>query len=145
MDTKTIIILGVAAVVLFAALGMVLARRKKSEQHHGQFKTEYDLTVKTMGGEKQAQAELDERQKHVDAMALHALKRSERLFQLHKSSVRFPTIPSILREQFGKDFFRKNVVAQKALIYTSIHTKYYGLPWKILKLCRTWTVFAGSM
>ena len=63
--------------MLFAALGMVLARRKKSEQHHGQFKAEYDLTVKTAGGEKQAQAELDERQKHVDAMTLHALDESD--------------------------------------------------------------------
>ena len=77
MDTKTIIILGVAAVVLFAALGMVLARRKKSEQHHGQFKAEYDLTVKSMGGEKQAQAELDVRQKHVDSMILHTLADSD--------------------------------------------------------------------
>ena len=52
MDTKTIIILAVAAVVLFAVLGMVLASRKKSGQHHGQLKDEFDLTVKTMGGER---------------------------------------------------------------------------------------------
>src|SRR4030066_1534179 len=77
MDTKYIIILAVAAVVLLAVLSMVLARRKKTGQHHGQFKAEYDLTVKTMGGEKQAQAELDERQKHVDTMALHALTDSD--------------------------------------------------------------------
>ena len=72
MNNNTIIILAIAAVVLFALLGMVLARRKKTEQH-GQMKDEYDLTVKTMGGEKQAKAELNERQKHVDAMTLHAL------------------------------------------------------------------------
>jgi hypothetical protein len=59
MDTKTIIILAIAAVVLFAVLGMVLAGRKKSEQHHGQLKDEFDLTVKTMGGEREALAELD--------------------------------------------------------------------------------------
>ena len=73
MDTNTIIIFVVAAVVFFAALGMVLASRKKAEQHHGQLKDEYDLTVKTAGGEKQAQAVLDERQRHVDSMTLHAL------------------------------------------------------------------------
>lgn len=77
MDTKYIIIIAVAAVVLLGAISMALARRKKSEQHHGQFKAEYDLTVKTAGGEKQAQAELDERQKHVDAMVLHALTDSD--------------------------------------------------------------------
>jgi hypothetical protein len=73
MDTNTIIILAVAAVVLFAVLGMVLARRKKSEQHHGQLKDEFDLTVKTMGGEKEALAELDERQKRVETLVLHPL------------------------------------------------------------------------
>ena len=73
MDTKTIIILAIAAVVLVAVLGMVLAGRKKSEQHHGQLKDEFDLTVKTMGGEKEALAELDERQKRVDTMVLNPL------------------------------------------------------------------------
>ena len=77
MDTNTIIILVVAAVVVFGVLAMALARKNKAEQHHGQLKDEFDLTVKTAGGEKEAMAELDERQKHVDSMTLHALSESE--------------------------------------------------------------------
>jgi len=73
MDTKYMIIIAVVAVVILVALFMGMARRKKSEQHHGQLKDEFDLTVKTAGGEKQALAELNERQKRVETLALHPL------------------------------------------------------------------------
>jgi len=77
MDTNIIIIIAVVAVVILVALIMAMARRKKTEQYHGQSKDEYDLTVKTMGGEKEAQAELDERQKRVETLALQPLSDSD--------------------------------------------------------------------
>jgi hypothetical protein len=74
MDTKYLFIIAVVAVVILVALFMGTARRKKSEQHHGQLKDEFDLTVKTAGGEKEALAELDERQKRVETLALTPLQ-----------------------------------------------------------------------
>ena len=63
-------------------MGVILApmfsRRKRSERLHDQFGSEYDLTVETMGNEKKAHAELDERQKHVKSLNIRPLSVSER-------------------------------------------------------------------
>jgi hypothetical protein len=73
MSTTNILILVIVAMVVLGALSLTMASQKKTKQLHGQFKPEYDLTVKTMGGDKQAQVELNERQKHVDGMEIHPL------------------------------------------------------------------------
>jgi hypothetical protein len=73
LSSTNILIFVVAAVVLLGVLSLIMARQKNKKQLHGQFKPEYDLTVKTMGGEKQAQTELNERQKHVDGLEIHPL------------------------------------------------------------------------
>ncbi len=74
MNTTYIIIAVVLVLVILGALLIsVSARRNQKNQHHNQLKPEYDLTVKTMGGEKEAQAELNERQKHVDTLEIHPL------------------------------------------------------------------------
>ena len=79
MDTTYFIIAVVLVVVIIAAiLAPVFARRRRSERLHDQFGPEYDHTVQTMGGKKKAHAELDERQKHVDALDIRPLSVSER-------------------------------------------------------------------
>jgi hypothetical protein len=65
-------------VILGAVLGLVFARRRRSEQLHDKFGPEYDHTVQTMGDEKKAQTELNERQKHVEALDIRPLSVSER-------------------------------------------------------------------
>ena len=78
MNTTYIIIAAVlVVVVIIAVLAMVSARRRRSEKLQEHFGPEYDHTVQTMGDEKKAQIELDERQKHVKALDIHPLSTSE--------------------------------------------------------------------
>ena len=79
MNTTYIIILVVLVLVIIGViLGLVFARRRRSEQLHDKFGPEYDHTVQTMGDEKKAQTELNERQKHVEALDIRPLAASER-------------------------------------------------------------------
>jgi hypothetical protein len=75
--TYIIIAVVLVLVVLVAILGLVFARRRRVERLQDQFGPEYDHTVQTMGDEKKAQTELDERQKHVGALDIHPLSDSE--------------------------------------------------------------------
>jgi hypothetical protein len=65
-------------VIVGAILGMVFARRRRSERLQDQFGPEYDRTVQAMGDEKKAQTELDERQKHVETLDIRPLSVSQR-------------------------------------------------------------------
>ena len=79
MNTTYIIILVVLVLVIIGViLGLVFARRRRSEQLHDKFGPEYDHTVQTMGDEKKAQTELNERQKHVEALDIRPLSATER-------------------------------------------------------------------
>jgi hypothetical protein len=79
MDTTYIYI---AVVVILVIMGIILApifsRRKRSQNFQDKFGAEYDRTVESAGGEKQAQAELNERQKHVDTLNIRPLSVEER-------------------------------------------------------------------
>jgi uncharacterized protein YneF (UPF0154 family) len=79
MNTLTITIIVIAVVVIIGViLGLIFTRRNRSEKFHKDFGPEYDRTVQTMGGEKKAQTELNERQKHVKALDIRPLSVSER-------------------------------------------------------------------
>ena len=78
MDTTYIIIAVVLVlVVVGAVLWPMMTRRKRSARLHDQFGSEYDHTVQTLGDEKKAQTELEERQKHVEALEIHPLSVNE--------------------------------------------------------------------
>jgi uncharacterized protein YneF (UPF0154 family) len=78
VDTTLIIIIVVVGVVIIGViLGLVFSRRNRSTQLHEKFGPEYDRTVQTMGGEKKAQTELNERQKHVGTLDIRPLSVSE--------------------------------------------------------------------
>ena len=79
MNTTYIIIAVVLVLVIGGAiLGLVFSRRIRSERLHDLFGTEYDHTVQTLGDEKKAQTELEERQKHVESLDIHPLSVEER-------------------------------------------------------------------
>ena len=80
MNTTTYFIIAVVlvVVVLGAILAPIFARRRRSDRLHDQFGSEYDHTVQAMGGKKKAHAELDERQKHVQALDIRPLSVTER-------------------------------------------------------------------
>jgi hypothetical protein len=79
MNTTIMIITVVLVLVIIGAiLGLVFSRRRRSDRLQDQFGPEYDRTVQAMGGEKKAQTELEERQKHVEALDIRPLSASER-------------------------------------------------------------------
>jgi hypothetical protein len=78
MNTTYIIAVVLVLVIVGLILGSVFARRKRSERLHDQFGPEYDHTVQALGNEKEAQAELDERRKHVETLNIRPLSLSER-------------------------------------------------------------------
>lgn len=80
MNTTYIIITALLVLLIICAmlLAPVFARRKRTERLQDHFGPEYDHTVQSMGGEKKAQTELDERQKHVEALDIRSLNVSER-------------------------------------------------------------------
>lgn len=73
-----ILIVVLALVVLGILLSQVFIRRRRSERLHDHFGSEYDHTVQVLGDEKEAQIELKERQKHVEALDIHPLSATER-------------------------------------------------------------------
>jgi len=74
----TIIAVVLVLVIVGAILAPIFARRKRSQRFQNKFGSEYDRTVQTTGNEKKAQAELNERRKHVDTLNIRPLSISER-------------------------------------------------------------------
>ena len=78
MNTSTIIIIVVVVVVIVGViLGLVFSRQKRSDQLQEKFGPEYDRTVQSMGSEKKAQTEMNERKKHVGTLDIRPLSISE--------------------------------------------------------------------
>ncbi len=77
-NTTMIITVVLVLVIVGGILGLVFARRRRSERFHDQLGPEYDLAVQAMGGEKKAQTELEERRKHIEALDIRPLSASER-------------------------------------------------------------------
>ena len=65
-------------VIMGVILGLIFAGRKRSNRLHDQFGTEYDRTVESMGNEKKAETELNERQEYVKALDIRPLSVVER-------------------------------------------------------------------
>jgi hypothetical protein len=79
MSTTYLIIAVVLVLVIFGTiLGLIFARRKRSERFQNKFGSEYDRAVENAGSEKEAQTELEERQKHVDTLKIRTLSDPER-------------------------------------------------------------------
>jgi hypothetical protein len=76
--TYLVIAVVLVLVVLGAILALIFARRQRSKRFQNKYGTEYDRTVQNAGNEKKAQAELNERQKHVDTLNIRPLSVSER-------------------------------------------------------------------
>lgn len=79
MDTTTIIIITLAELVI---IGLLLApgfsRRQRAKKLQEKFGPEYDHTVETLGDEKKALTELEERRKRVEAMNIQPLSNRDR-------------------------------------------------------------------
>ena len=79
MDQTYITVIAVVVLVIVGGiLGMIFSRRRSADKLQEHFGSEYGHTVETLGDEKKAQAELNERQKHVKALAIRSLSAAER-------------------------------------------------------------------
>jgi hypothetical protein len=76
--TYTIIAVVLGLMIMGAILWPIFTGRKRTERLHDHFGPEYDHTVETLGDEKKAQSELEERQKHVEALDIQPLSVEER-------------------------------------------------------------------
>ena len=76
--TGFIITVILVVVVVGVILALIFSRRGSSARLRDRFGPEYDHTVQALGDEKKAQTELNERQKHVEALDIHPLSDSER-------------------------------------------------------------------
>lgn len=74
MNTTYLIIIVVAVLVVIGiVLALVFSGRKRTERLQDHFGPEYERTVQALGDEKKAQIELDEREKHVEALKIRPL------------------------------------------------------------------------
>jgi len=79
MNTTYIVIAVLIVIVIAVSIVLpMLARRKRVKQLQSHFGAEYDHTVETLGDEKQAHRELENRQKHVASLDIHPLSAKER-------------------------------------------------------------------
>jgi hypothetical protein len=79
MDTTYLIVVVVLVLVVVGLiLGPIFSRRKRSQNLHEKFGDEYDHTLETLGNDKEAQKELKERVKHVEALNIRSLSLDER-------------------------------------------------------------------
>lgn len=77
-STYLIVIVVLVLVVVGIILGPVFFLRKRSQKLHEKFGDEYDHTLETLGNDKQAQKELNERVKHVETLNIRSLSLDER-------------------------------------------------------------------
>ena len=78
MNTNYIIIgVVLVLVVLVAIINVLSSRRQRSKGLKEKYGPEYDRIVQTTGDEKKAQAELEQRQKHVETLNIRPLSTSE--------------------------------------------------------------------
>src|SRR3954447_2650468 len=77
MDHTTIIIIAAVVVVLIVA-GVMLMQRRRTEQLQSRFGPEYERALKEKGDKAKAEAELQEREKRVEKLAIRPLDPAQR-------------------------------------------------------------------
>src|SRR4051812_25851710 len=77
MDNTTIIIIAAVVVVLIVA-GVMLMQRRRTEQLQSRFGPEYERALKETGDKSKAEAELQEREKRVEKLAIRPLDPPQR-------------------------------------------------------------------
>lgn len=79
MNTVYMIVIAVALLLLIGViLGLVFYSRRRSKKLQEHFGSEYDRIVQKTGSQKAAEAELEQRRKHVEALNIRPLTKDER-------------------------------------------------------------------
>jgi hypothetical protein len=77
MDTTTLIIIGIVAAVLVVA-ALLFVQRRRTGRLQSRFGPEYERTLEQAGGKRQAEAELQEREKRVEKLDIRPLTLAQR-------------------------------------------------------------------
>jgi FtsZ-interacting cell division protein ZipA len=78
MDNNTTIIIVAAIVVVLVIAGIFLMQRRRTEQLQSRFGSEYERALKEKGDKAKAEAELQEREKRVEKLAIRPLDPAQR-------------------------------------------------------------------
>jgi hypothetical protein len=78
MDTSVAILLAIILVIVVGAVAWSLMQRRRTEDLRARFGPEYDRAVHELGDQRQAEAELEARQKRVERLDIQPLSTSER-------------------------------------------------------------------
>jgi hypothetical protein len=78
MDTSVAILLVVILVVVVGTVAWTFLQRRRTEGLRERFGPEYDHTVSELGGQREAEAELEARQKRVERLNIRPLESAER-------------------------------------------------------------------
>ena len=76
--TYVIVAVVLVLVVLGAILAPIFSGRQRSKRFQGKYGDEYERAVESTGGQKAAQDELEERERHVSALNIRPLSAKER-------------------------------------------------------------------
>ena len=87
MTTLDIVIIVVVILLFGGILAPIFYRHRRKQGFQKKYGPEYDKAVKTMGGDKKAQTEMDERQAHFETLDIHPLSLAEREQYLAEWSV----------------------------------------------------------
>jgi len=78
MDNNTTIIIVAAIVAVLVVAGILLMQRRRTEQLQSRFGPEYERALKEKGDKAKAEAELQEREKRVEKLAIRPLDPAQR-------------------------------------------------------------------
>jgi hypothetical protein len=76
--TPTLILLLVIGILAVAIVAWFVAQRQRSQALRGRFGREYDRTVDEIGSRREAEAELEERERRVEGLAIRPLPAGDR-------------------------------------------------------------------
>jgi len=78
MDTSVVILLVILVIVAIGAVAWTMLQRRRTGNLRERFGPEYDHTIHELGGQREAEAELESRQKRVEGLNIRPLETAER-------------------------------------------------------------------
>jgi FtsZ-interacting cell division protein ZipA len=76
--STTLVIAVVVAIIILALIAAAVSRRRHSEQLKERYGAEYDYTLEKVGDQRTAEAELEKREKRIEALDIRNLSPEER-------------------------------------------------------------------
>jgi len=78
MDTSVVILLVIILIIAVGAVAWTMLQKRRTENLRERFGPEYDHTIRELGDQREAEAELEARQKRVERLNIRPLESAER-------------------------------------------------------------------